>query len=117
MRGLVSSYLLALTCVVGLAIGQLLFKFAAIALQQGLPPQHFKVLLSLGGAFLLYGLTSLAWVWILKEVELSRIYPMMALSFVLVPLGASFLYGEVIGLRYLIGMALIIAGIFITTSA
>lgn len=116
MRSLVSSYLLALSCVAGLAIGQLLFKFAANALQQGLPLQHFKVLLSLGAAFLLYGLTSLAWVWILKEIDLARVYPLMALSFVLVPLGASFLYGEAIGLRYLLGLTLIIAGIVITTS-
>lgn len=117
MRSVIASYLLALGCVVGLAVGQLLFKFAANALQQGLPTTHPKVLSSLGAAFFLYGLTSLLWVWILKEIELARIYPLMALSFVLVPFGASLFFGEALAGRYFLGIALIVAGIVVTTSS
>lgn len=109
------AYLTALLCVIGLAAGQLLFKASANQMSQGgmLDP---RALAYLAIALLLYGTTSLAWVWMLKTVELGKIYPFMALAFVLVPLGSHLLYGETFAPRYFAGVALIIGGLLLTTS-
>jgi len=64
-------------------------------------------------AFALYGLTTIAWVWVLQKAELGRVYPLMAMAFVLVPIGSYFFLGERFNPQYFVGVALIAAGIVI----
>jgi drug/metabolite transporter (DMT)-like permease len=108
------SFLVALTCVCALAFGQILFKMSsnALALQDSVFDR--QVLVPLIAAMILYGLTSLAWVWVLQRVELGKVYPIMALAFVLVPLGSYVLFGERFHAQYLIGVAFIAVGIVLT---
>lgn len=106
--------LTAIACVIGLAAGQLLFKASANQMGQG-GPLDPRALGYLAVAMLLYGVTSVAWVWLLKTVELGKIYPFMALAFVLVPLGSYLVYGETFAPRYFAGVALIISGLLLTT--
>lgn len=109
------SLLLAVACVVGLAAGQLLFKAGANQLALGSSLLSLRVLAWLAPAVVLYATTTLAWVWLLKSADLGKIYPVMALAFVLVPLGSHFFYGESFAPRYYAGVALIIAGLLLTT--
>lgn len=109
------SFLLAVACVVGLAAGQLLFKAGANQLALGNSLFSLRVLGWLAPALALYATTTLAWVWLLKSTELGKIYPVMALAFVLVPLGSYLLFGESFSPRYFAGVALIIAGLLLTT--
>jgi len=71
----------------------------------------------LAAAFALYGATTLAWVWVLQEIELGRLYPLMALSFVLVPIGSYFVFGERFQPQYFVGIGLIMTGIVIAARA
>ena len=105
---------IALLCVIGIAIGQILFKISAGQIADTGTFFNLRVLIPLGCAFLLYGLTSLVWVWTLQKIELGRIYPLMALAFVFVPLGGYFFLGERFQPQYYFGVAIIILGIFIT---
>jgi drug/metabolite transporter (DMT)-like permease len=105
------SYAAPIACVLGLSIGQILFKASARRLSVAGTPIDMAFLATLGTALLLYGVVSIAWVWILQRVELSRVYPLMALSFVFVPLGSWLVYRETFGLQYVLGAGLIIAGI------
>jgi drug/metabolite transporter (DMT)-like permease len=112
-----STTLVALMCVAGMAAGQLLFKIGADGLTQA-----GGRLLSTGGAVLaaalvLYGLTTVAWVWVLQRAELGKTYPLTALAFVLVPLASHFVLGESFSPRYAIGCALLVAGVVLTTSS
>ena len=107
------TYLIALFCVFGLAVGQMLFKISSIRLAKTGSFFHLKVAASLLAAMFLYGLISVAWVWILQKVELGRIYPLMALAFVLVPLGSHFLFGERFTYQYFAGVTFIVIGIII----
>ena len=63
----------------------------------------------------IYGLTSIAWVYILRNIELGRIYPVMALAFIFVPLGSYFVFGERFNSQYAIGLILIVLGIVVVT--
>ena len=62
-----------------------------------------------------YGVATIAWIWVLQRAPLSLAYPVVALTFVLVPLGARWMFGEAMDLRYFLGCALIVAGIVVAT--
>lgn len=106
-------YLGALCCVIGLSIGQILFKYAAKSLSIGGSIFQLKTLTLLFFAFLIYGITSVGWVYILQKIDLGKVYPLMALAFIFVPLGSMLFFGESFTVRYLIGVTLIIFGILI----
>lgn len=99
------------------AAGQLLFKRVAQGVSE-LPasgPVLRQILLDpwFIAAMGLYVGATLLWILALREMPLSRAYPFTALAFVLVPAGAVFLFGETLGLRYFVGLTLIIVGIVV----
>jgi drug/metabolite transporter (DMT)-like permease len=111
------SYIVAIACVVGIAIGQILFKVSAVSLKRTGSFFSTSTFTTLASAFALYGVTSLAWIWALQHIELGRAYPLMALAFVLVPLGSHLFLNERFSHQYFVGVAIIIAGIIITVRA
>jgi drug/metabolite transporter (DMT)-like permease len=108
---------IAVLCVVGLAIGQILFKVSATSLLHTGSLWAPKTASALIGAMSIYAVTSLAWVWVLQKVELGRVYPLMALAFVLVPVGSYFTFGERFHMQYFVGVALIMIGIVVAVRA
>ncbi len=97
--------------------GQLLFKAAAtsVAAETSLVGMTLRlaVVPAMWGAVLLYAVTIIAWVWVLRTVPLSVAYSAVALVFVLVPLLAVWLFGEPFTLRFALGTALIAAGVLL----
>ena len=97
--------------VAAIAAGQLLFKQAAV-LTSG--PAGFRspaALAVLAAALAIYGAATLAWIGALRHAPLSSLYPIMALSFVLVPIGSALFFRERLSLTYGIGCVLLIAGL------
>lgn len=105
--------IIAILCVVSLALGQIFFKLTANSLVQTGSLFALRTALTLIIAMMLYAITSVAWVWLLQKVHLGRVYPLMALGFILVPLGSYFVFDEHFSGQYFIGVALIITGIII----
>lgn len=96
-----------------LAVGQLLFKKAALAgAAEAFPWAFLNGWMAL--ALVLYGAATLLWTWILRSTPLSVAYPFAALAFVLVPVLAAAVFGEALTARVLIGAALIVAGIVVS---
>ncbi|MDR2475379.1 MAG: EamA family transporter [Bacteroidales bacterium] len=62
----------------------------------------------------LTGVNMLALVWILRRLPLTSVIPMMALVYVLVPVGALFFFEEKLRPRFWTGALLIVTGIIIT---
>ena len=110
-------YAIAILCVVGIATGQIMFKLSASALQRAGTIFDLKTLMILGSAFALYGVTTNAWVWVLQKIELGKAYPLMALAFVLVPIGSHFILGERFQIQYFIGVAFIMFGIVLAVKS
>src|ERR1700730_13217288 len=94
------SVALALVTIVGMTAGQLLFKLAS---QQG---SAIEIITSSSFwiAACLYGVVTIAWVLLLREIGLGRAYPIMAATYVLVPLAAYIFLGERVGPMYVIGI-------------
>lgn len=103
---------------IGLSVGQVLFKMAAMSMQR---PTSWtgswlpKLLLDpyFVAAAVLYVVLSLFWVWILSFIPLSRAYPFVALSLLLTPLWGHILFGEALGKDYALGLVLIVAGLLL----
>jgi drug/metabolite transporter (DMT)-like permease len=105
----------AIFCVIGLALGQILFKVCATSLAETGSFLALKTASIFLVAMSLYATTTLVWIWVLQKVDLGRVYPLMALAFVLVPLGSYLVFGERFQTHYFIGVALIMVGIVVAT--
>lgn len=57
------------------------------------------------------------WMLAIRRLEIGYAYPFMALSFVVVPVGATALFGEPLPVARLLGMALIVAGVTVSALA
>jgi drug/metabolite transporter (DMT)-like permease len=108
------SFLLTLLCVVGIAIGQILFKQAARA--SGIDASPAGMFNNwMFAALALYGLATLLWIYVLRVVPLAVAYPLFALAFIIVPVLAHFWLGEPLRWSSFIGGALIVSGVIVST--
>ena len=105
-----------LTVAFMLGIGQLFFKIAAERLVIGRGWSAFAwsmVGWPMASVLMLYAVATVLWVYLLHGLALSRAYPFIALVFALVPLMSWFVFRESLDLRYGIGLALMIAGLYL----
>lgn len=101
--------------------GQLLMKQGAMKLQPVPATQGFAASLldSFRGiftpyvfmGFLVYGLSSILWMRIIRQVPLSFAYPMVSISYVLVVVMSKILFGDKINLTMSAGLLLICLGV------
>jgi drug/metabolite transporter (DMT)-like permease len=108
-----SQVILAIICVLAISCGQILFKWIGLEIQQTGNWFNWKVLFSVGMAFTIYSSATALWIFLLKNVELSKIYVFMALSFILVPVASNIFFDEKLSAFFLLGIALIISGILV----
>jgi drug/metabolite transporter (DMT)-like permease len=104
----------------GMAGGQVLFKFAALRDLPDAPVAErlFGLVQNVhfAAAIVLYLALTVLWVWILTFTPLSRAYPFVALAFAITPLLGGLLFGEPVGTRLLIGLALLLCGLLLIAS-
>jgi drug/metabolite transporter (DMT)-like permease len=107
--------LLLILYAAGMAGGQLLFKLAAVRMSgEGALSERMLGLLQNGfflGAFALYAALAALWVWILTFTPLSRAYPFVAVAFALTPLLGAYVFAEPLGVRLIVGIAVIMVGL------
>ena len=100
-------------CTLGIALGQILFKLSANAARQADSFFATSALLWLIFALAVYGVATLVWVWVLQKADLGRVYPFMAVSFILVPLLSYFVFGERFSNYYFLGLGLVVVGLIV----
>lgn len=66
-------------------------------------------------ALLIYGLTTLLWLYILSRVKISFAYPVQALAFPVVLIASSLIFHEEIPVNRWFGVIVIVVGVFIST--
>lgn len=105
---------------VAIALGQILFKRAALQISGG-PGTSWLLELArlptMWAAIALYAASTLLWVRILTTVPLGRAYPFVALAFVLVPAAGYFFFQETIKPSQMVGIALIVVGVVVAARA
>ena len=107
--------LLLLASIVGVSVGQVLLRLAAQAERPGSAAWQ-AVALSVWTwmGLLVYGLTTLAWLAVLRELPLRMAYPFVGVAFVVVPVLAWAVLGEELRWSTLAGAVLIVAGIWVS---
>lgn len=110
-----TTFLLILLAVGLVSGGQILFKYVSLIISSGIPVFTNKVYFFTALAFLVSGSSSIIWIYLLRNIELSKAYPFMAMSFVLVPVLGKLFYGDHLSLLYFLGTALILMGIIVIT--
>ncbi|MBY7668177.1 MULTISPECIES: EamA family transporter [Vibrio] len=107
---------LILICVLGISIGQILFKLASPFFPTALTWSSligFVFNKYLFSALIIYGLATILWVYALRLVPLSIAYPFMALAFIIVPVLGMIFLNEPFHWRMLVGAGLIIMGLIV----
>ncbi|MEL7339623.1 MAG: hypothetical protein AAGM67_03985 [Bacteroidota bacterium] len=61
----------------------------------------------------LNGFAAVSWLLALSHLELSYVFPYLSLNYILVPVGAYFLFREALSVRKFVGIAIICGGIFL----
>jgi multidrug transporter EmrE-like cation transporter len=115
------AYLLVLTTILLTAYGQLVLKWQVLR-AGSLPSQllerlHFVGQLLLNpwvlSAFAAAFLASLSWMLAMSKLQISRAYPVTALTFVIVVIGGGILFSEAISTLKVVGLALVVIGIVV----
>lgn len=98
--------------IVLLVTGQILFK---LGLQRAGGFVWQKMITSplLISGLALYGIATLLWFAVLTRLPLSQAYPMQALAYVFALIPAYFLFGEIITISKLAGVAVILFGVYL----
>ena len=109
------AWLIGLFCVIGISFGQIMFKLSANGFKESGTIFDTKSIVVLVAALILYGVTTLGWVWVLSRIPLTKAYPLMSLAFFIVPLLSILFLKEVLTLKYFFGSFLIFVGIVIAT--
>lgn len=106
-----SKYVALVICVLCISAGQVLFKLSANSLRETVSFWNllFNPIFIMG--IILYGLTTVGWVWCLQEVPLNRAYVFMSLAYIIVPILGLLFFNEVLTIRYLFSVILIVSGI------
>jgi drug/metabolite transporter (DMT)-like permease len=103
----------AILCVIGMSIGQVLFKVSAVSLNESGSIFSPRTFLILAGTFFVYVAVSVGWVWVLRKAHLGEVFPFYSLAYILVPLASYYFFNEQFSSGYLLGVALIIAGLLL----
>lgn len=100
-----------LSVIIG-AGGQILLKYGALKTNLAKEPGFIKYLnWPIMGGLILYAVSALIWIMVLKKVQLSYAYPMVSFGYVIVFVASLLLFNESVNLLRVIGLVLITAGI------
>ena len=110
-------YAALLLAVAANTAGQILFKISADRMHDEVDGFIMSCILSpyIWFAMGFYFMASIIWVWVLQWLPISTAYPVMSLVFILVPFAGIFFFNESQDIRFFIGTALILGGIFLVT--
>lgn len=103
-------------CVLMVAVGQILFKLGAITATQQNANIGAFVNIYIVIALIIYAISTIIWIYLLRNIPLSIAYPFMSLSFILVPLASYYIFGDPLNLKMMLGGILIIIGVSMVAS-
>ncbi len=112
-----SFHFAALFCVALIAAGQVLFKLSAQTLASAGTILDTRVMSIVLTAFAIYAGATLIWIALLQYVPLGRLYPYMALSFVLVALASWAIFAEPVSVMQMAGLGLLVAGFLVIAAS
>lgn len=112
------TFLLGLAAIMLLSAGQTALKFGlntigGVSLSDGLAGvfKLFQTPWVIVG-FLCYGLSSVLWLDVLSKLDFSLAFPMVGLTYIFTLLIGRYFFGEAVGWERVVGVGLILSGVF-----
>ena len=68
---------------------------------------------SILGGMVCYVISLIVWIMALSRVQVSIAYPMLSIGYVVNAIAAYFLFGEAVGMQRLLGIGIIIIGVYV----
>jgi drug/metabolite transporter (DMT)-like permease len=117
-RSMIGTFLLGLVAIMLLSAGQTALKaglnaIGGVSLADG--PIGFLKLFQTPWVivgFACYGLSSILWLDVLSKLDFSLAFPMVGLTYVFTLLIGRFFFGETVGWERMLGVGLILCGVF-----
>jgi undecaprenyl phosphate-alpha-L-ara4N flippase subunit ArnE len=106
-------YLLLLAGTILAALGQVLFKIGATGRDTLFDFVNIWIVVGL----ISYVFSTVFWIYSLSKAQLTLVYPFTALTFVFVYLVGVFILGEETSVKALIGVASVLVGLFLISTA
>jgi drug/metabolite transporter (DMT)-like permease len=98
-----------------ISVGQILFKIASEKADLS-DVRTLAMNAHLWAAVVLYGTATLAWVFVIRGLPISRAYIFMALTFVYVPILSAIFLGDALSLKLALGVGLICLGVYVAVA-
>lgn len=108
-----STLALIVTTIFTLALGQVLFKFAASAFQPGSLSGYLS--LPLFSALVIYAVATIMWLLVLSRTPLTAAFPFYGLGFIFVPLLSRLVLGEQLRASTIVGGVIILVGVVVSS--
>ena len=117
-RSMIGTFLLGLVAIMLLSAGQTALKaglnaIGGVSLADG--PMGFLKLFQTPWVivgFACYGLSSILWLDVLSKLDFSLAFPMVGLTYIFTLLIGRFFFGETVGWERMLGVGLILCGVF-----
>ncbi|MFZ6749790.1 EamA family transporter [Undibacterium sp. Ren11W] len=100
--------------VLGMVLGQILFKSVALSLHGNSLMDLFLSLMKsfkFYAAISLYGVLTIYWIWLLRKISLSYAYPFVAMSIAIVVFAGYVIWDEKLKIIQMSGIVLILLGV------
>jgi multidrug transporter EmrE-like cation transporter len=111
-------WILVVATVAGLSVGQVLFKLGAMHLNANAQGGLIAWLnVPIVAAVIIYAVCTVMWIGALRELPLRVAYPVVAVSYLLVPLLGHLFLREPLTARTMVGGLVILVGVIIASSA
>jgi len=65
------------------------------------------------GGLMCYAISVVVWIMALSRVEVSIAYPMLSIGYVVNAIAAYLLFGEAVGMQRLVGIGIIVVGVYV----
>lgn len=110
-------YLFVLLSVLFGAIGQILFKKGIMQVGGFELSRIVQIIFTptIFSGFIFYGVSSIMWLYVLSKYQLSTVYPILSLGYILTTLAGYYLFSEKITPINIAGIVLICIGIILVT--
>ena len=111
------SYVMVFISVLFGAIGQILFKKGMTSIGTFEMSKILSILFTptIFSGFIFYGISSIMWLYVLSKHQLSTVYPILSLGYILTTVAGYYLFNEKITGVNIAGIVLICLGIILIT--
>ncbi len=108
-------YIIVAISIIFGVIGQVLFKKGMVVLGGFQISQIIKILFNpyIFCGFMFYGISSIMWLYVLSKFELSTVYPLLSVGYILTAVAGYYIFSETISTYKIISIVLICSGVIL----